>query len=311
MLQSTLLRWKAAARFALSASFASLILLAAGCATTQRVALTPPARANLGAVTTAVSLEQPEIGADINESNITAATGGGLLFAIIDAGINTSRAKKAEKAASEIRKALMDYDATVAVRGALEAQKENLALASMTTESWAPAVNSKVIETKLKKAKGDAVLLISIDQRLSPDFSKIQINARIALFPVKAELKAGAEETAGWPAAIYNNRFITDRSLPDFPSGSSREEASALWVADNAAAARAALDACFDELAKMIAYDLPLGTEANLAAKEGEKVQAPLVQNGRLVGHGRINVKGSVARKNDDQRKWVRFLWVN
>src|SRR4051812_46406994 len=73
-------------------------LFAGGCASPNRVSMPSGYKENLAPSIGMVGLSQQEIGTTIQRSNLTAAAGGGLIFAIVDAGINNSRAKKAENA---------------------------------------------------------------------------------------------------------------------------------------------------------------------------------------------------------------------
>ena len=59
---------------------------------------------------TVLVVKAAEIGTEINVSNVAAATGGGLIPALIDSGINADRTKKAEEAAGPIRDKLIDFD---------------------------------------------------------------------------------------------------------------------------------------------------------------------------------------------------------
>src|SRR4051812_38476632 len=83
--------------------------IAGGCVAPIKQILPPESRVVAGGRNQLVTVPQNEIAAGINESNLTAAMGGGLLFALIDAGVNNSRAKKAEAAIVPVRNALVDY----------------------------------------------------------------------------------------------------------------------------------------------------------------------------------------------------------
>src|SRR5580704_16433625 len=93
----------------LAVSLAIVAMFLSGCTTITRVPISPDSRAQLGAVTGIVGLRQQEIGVEINASNVSAATGGGLIGAIVDASIDNSRAKKAESEVTPIRDALINY----------------------------------------------------------------------------------------------------------------------------------------------------------------------------------------------------------
>src|SRR4051812_32436107 len=80
-----------------------------GCVAPIKQTLPPESRVVAGGRNQLVTVAQNEIAAGINESNLTGAMGGGLLFALIDAGVNNSRAKKAEASIVPVRDAIVDY----------------------------------------------------------------------------------------------------------------------------------------------------------------------------------------------------------
>ena len=73
-------------------------------------AFPPEARTVEGGRDVQVVVSQAEIKPNIHISSITSATGGGLLFAAIDAGVNNARAKDAELAIVPLRESLVGYD---------------------------------------------------------------------------------------------------------------------------------------------------------------------------------------------------------
>ena len=98
---------------------AACVLFLSACASASRVALAPETRAQLGQVKTLACFDQQEMNASITPSNIAQFTGGGLIPALIDAGINSSRAKRAEAAVAPIRDALIGFDVSAEFNAAL------------------------------------------------------------------------------------------------------------------------------------------------------------------------------------------------
>lgn len=276
-----------------AALLSSTLLLLSGCVSSNRTALAPTAKAELRSVDVAATVSQPELAADVNRSNVAAVTGGGLIAALIDVGIEASRAKKAEKTITVVRDSLVDFSAPEELRRAIETE--------LGSEAPLPVCGVRLVQVKDDAAvlkaldpKADSVLVISTDYRLSPNFSTIRVLANVRLLSRKQ----------GKDAPLYRNDFATYRHLP-VALGADNEATAALWAENNGAHARAAMQACFAELAAMIKFDLQQGSEANLVAKEALTTQAPAA--GRLANLQAGYVRGAYAKRTDD-RTWVRLM---
>src|SRR5687768_4711426 len=88
----------------------ALCVSAPGLGAIKNSFIAPEARTVEGGRDVRIIVSQAEIQPNINISNVTAAAGGGLLFALIDAGVNNARAKEAEKKIVPLREALVGYD---------------------------------------------------------------------------------------------------------------------------------------------------------------------------------------------------------
>jgi hypothetical protein len=236
-----------------------LIALAgfSGCATPNRMALNPAYKPDVGTTQTTVCLTQQEIGTDITQSNITAATGGGLIFALIDAGIENSRAKKAEKHVVPVRDALIGYNLGEVLNASLKAQ--------LAPRDWLKAgtFNIQQVPTLaslndwIKNAEGDSLLLINTQYRFSPKFDAITVSARVSLHPKQGPLTAQTKVHQNLPPLVYFNAFSATFRMSDWPAEAPDAEAAVkLWAEDGGKRARAALDAGAEEIARMLAFDL-------------------------------------------------------
>lgn len=70
--------------------------MATGCAPAPYKHLEQDARVHIQETDVVLAVPQEEIYGDINSSNMATAAGGGLLFALIDVMVESSRAKSAE-----------------------------------------------------------------------------------------------------------------------------------------------------------------------------------------------------------------------
>jgi hypothetical protein len=212
--------------------------------------LSEQARSIDGGRAVQVVISQAEIKSNINQSNIVLATGGGLLGALIDAGINAERAKKAEAAIQPLRAALTGYDVDAL---ALETTK-----GSLEKVSWfqAPAANfsrdSSILGMSgvLDAATAPQVVFVEYIYDTSPDFSSIRVSMNVRI----ANKLAPAGKT---PESRFQTRQLayaqTLTSVVSLPSASKDAAANAeLWSANGGALARKALAAGFGEVGSLL-----------------------------------------------------------
>lgn len=275
-------------------------LLLSGCATPNRVALTSPPPERMDGI---VGLRQQEIASDINRSNLTAAAGGGLLFALIDAGVNNSRAKKAESAASPVRDALIDYQPGEVLAAALREAFGPAEQRAFNQIEIRQITDDKTTKQWIESTGSPALLFIDLGYRLLPGFEGATITATVSLHLKDPNAGAGVAK-AGRPAGHYYNEFSSTRRLSNWTAGLQPAEAAKLWADEDGAPAREVLDATLRELAHMIVYDLAQPAPAGKAmykpspdqVKRG--VRHPTMIQMTMMGH---------IERQADARVWVRL----
>lgn len=278
----------------LVAGLASSLFLT-GCITSNRTALAPANVSRLKSIDVTTSLAQPEIAADVTQSNVAAITGGGLIGALIDVAVEANRAKKAEVTITPLRDALIEFNSGEVLRSHVSDKMHAEPLLPIRQVLITGPVKEKDVAEQAKKGEADGILLISVDYRLSPNFDRVRVLAHAVLFDKETTAKGGKP--------VYQNDFATYRALPTVPKD--RAEAITLWCADHGAPMRDALVASFAEIAEMIKFDLRQGEEANLVPKEAWTSGAPTAGRMALIQQG-VTVRGAVAKKADD-RTWVRL----
>lgn len=228
-------------RYSRPAVLAALVISLAGCATQPKQFLAPEGREVAGGRDLLVTVQQSEIIAGIQESNMTAAVGGGLLFALIDAGVNQSRAKKAETAIVPVRDALTDYSF----------DKKALALSEEIGRSlpWLGVkkteLNKDPSNTRLSGAidtsPGPQLLTMTYDYALDNNFTVLKVGANMSLLP-KALKKGGKpEQRALLVNADFNRRILTIFPL-DGGGTKELDQNAAQWAKDGGKEAEAKLD---------------------------------------------------------------------
>jgi hypothetical protein len=271
-------------------------LLFAGCATTNRTALVPAGLERIKSVNVTATIPQPEIAADVVPSNVTALTGGGLIAALIDVAVEAKRSKAAENAITPLRDALVDFNAAEALRTSLAEEMIPEAPVPVKAVNVAMEMKGDAIRQHVEAGAADALLLISVDYRLSPNFDRIRVLARVSL------LQKGRGAAGDKP--LYQNEFATYRRLAVPALGKDNAAVVLQWSENKGAPARQAVLACFAELADMIEFDLQQGPEANMPAKDTLTTHAPAT--GRMAMMQGVDLRGAVARRSD-ARTWVRL----
>ncbi|MDB5433636.1 MAG: hypothetical protein JWP35_4752 [Caulobacter sp.] len=211
----------------------------------HKTVLHQEARTVEGGRTVQVLVAQAEIKSDINPSNVVVATGGGLLGALIDAKINSDRAKKAELLIQPVRVALTGFD--------VDALAVNATKTGLTDAGWFGAQTSAFGRDNsvlgkcsvLDASAAPQVAFFEYAYDLSPDFSSVRVSVTMS-FAAKA-IPAGkkSEARVAPKFVIYSQTLVSVVSLPN-PSKDAAGNA-ARWSADNGKLARQALEMGFAE----------------------------------------------------------------
>jgi hypothetical protein len=213
-----------------------------------------------------VVIAQAEIKSNINESNITAATGGGLLPALIDAKINSDRAKRAEVEIQPLRAALTGFD----VDG-LAIQTTQGALAKADWFQAKPATLSRDSSITGESGALDAsptgqMAIFEYSYDTSPDFASIRVALRMQLAN-KAVSQGDKPESRLKPRNLaYSQKIVVVVSLPS--ASKDAVQNAGRWSADNGKLARQALTAAFGRLGDLTPRTLAL-SQADLKAMGG------------------------------------------
>ena len=244
-------------------SLVPLALLASallfGCANAPRVIpMTGEATSQIRSTEIILALSQQEIGAEINQSNVAAAAGGGLLMALIDTAVNQSRATDAENAITPVKNALVDYDFGRELRAALEQELGKLPWINLQGARTESSPDTKKIEDAVARSSANAVLVVNTSYTLSPDFSLVKVKATVTGHPRTPELSSVAKKARPDtdPPLLYRNDFlVANSSGRSYPTPAAAADA---WAEDKGKAARAALNNGAADLARRIAADLEL-----------------------------------------------------
>ncbi len=226
-----------------------------GCATAPRIPLTTASN-QASPSEILVGVTSQEIGTTIDASNTGAATGGGLIGAIIDLSVENARAKKAEQAIIPVRNALIGYEASAILTAAVQNEIGSAAWLKDAKTQTSQTAGQNSVTALLSKTTGNAVLVVNVDYYLTPKFDAIIVAARVELRPrsdalIKKAEKRDADEV---PLLYYNKLSVV--SILGTAASKDKEPNAKLWADENGKKAREALDVGLSEIAKMLVFDL-------------------------------------------------------
>lgn len=295
-----------------AAAVLGVLLATTGCA--KRVALTEQNRGRIADAPAVVSFyEHGALGttivrADVNTSSFGAGMGmagilvGAVIGTAVESAIVSSRQSAADDAAWPVRDGLLGYDPGATLSGALTRELGPLGWLKGRPVEILPLAStprSRPVPQMLKSRRASSMLLIEVDHMLTPTFDGMAVGADVALYSTQASNKSE-------PVAVYSNSlwaFVTlEEEQPRIPPHGanepklSMEEAADVWSKNGGEKARQALDLCFTELARMIAYDLQRG---ELRQERGQR----RVELTDLRGYP----QAGVVELREGRRFWVRL----
>jgi hypothetical protein len=213
--------------------------------------------------------------------------GGGLIGAIVDAGVNSGRQNNAEKRVQQLREQVKDVD----FRGLYWQAISN----AVTGVSWLKADNIEDIKGTTLPPVGKmmvaqrAVLNIGTDYYISQDCRVFVVSTGLGFF---APGKRGAPKAATMVA--YHSAEI---GKPD------AAQAIALWGADGAAAFRKAVQEGITENAKLVRYALEYMGGATSANAPQVTIRARVLHARGDYGikAGQVTMKGTITEDGPDR----------
>lgn len=243
------------------------VILTTACAGLGHNHIDQAAREHFDEVQAYLAVPQDEIYAEIDRSQTAAAAGGGLLFAIIDAAVDNSRTKNAEELLQPIRDNLIDYDYAQTLQAKIESQITTINWLKVKQVELERSIGDDRIMNKIEQSSASAVLFITADYKIKPDFGALQTNVALIMFPNVDALKNfkekldNNENPADQADNIYRNEIVVT-----IPLGSSGDkESNAIKLSEsNSAKLRDALDESADRVALRIREDILLDEKSDI-----------------------------------------------
>jgi hypothetical protein len=225
--------------------------------------LKPQAEICIASTDWVVVVPQKELNADIeSEQEKVAASGGGLVPALIAAMIDNDRAKKAEIRVQPLRNALVNYDFPARLAASIEMELVKYPWLHLRRAQIEREAAKGWMRQKYDQSDAGAILFVEAAYQMTPKFDNVQCTAKTVMFPKKKPLSDYAEKpgrTGGNPVepvrAVYrNDHFEASSYVSGISSDLSKENPAEL--SRQAALVQQALDKVAQEMAQRIASDL-------------------------------------------------------
>lgn len=223
-------------------------------------AFPPEARTVEGGRDVQVVVSQAEIKPNIHISSITSATGGGLLFAAIDAGVNNARAKDAELAIVPLRESLVGYDFDPRVQLASSNLLTGLGWFDPKQQKFSKDESPASILAAVDAAGTSQLMVLNYTYETSADFSALVVTMKGTLVN-KAVPQGKKPEVRLQPKFLKWTQSV--RSFILLPGANPKDPAANVraWSADKGAKARAALETGIDRCEHLMARSLAFSAD--------------------------------------------------
>ena len=235
----------------------ALALTACVAVVPEHVALTAQARAGITSTEAVLPISQGELYIDVPASNVSAATGGGLLPALIDAGIDSVRASNAAKAVRPLNDAVVDFNFDTVLADEVRKSMAGADGVHVDTVRVIKDASPASFDRALAASKDGAVLLAITNYHLANDGGSLWIEVHAGLYRSGAGPKpagSGADSPSAPANALYRNTFWYTINLPG--ASSNRDQNIALWSVDHGALLRTDLRRGALKLSEMMASDI-------------------------------------------------------
>jgi len=259
-----------------SITIAVVAFMFGGCAVQTHLPMTKDAQSKIQSTDVVIGLSQEEIYAEIERSNTSAAVGGGLLFALIDSAIESSRSEDAEALVTPIKNSLIDYNFPSEFETALSTELQRLTWLNNTKYQTRKPYSPNDVDSIVQAASADVLLVFNTSYRFSPGFKSLKVSTAVTGYAKSNELQTIAKQSNpdSEKPVLYMNSFMY--SQPIVGEYTNSEDAVKTWSDNNSERVRAALTEGVTELAKMVATDLEIARaqykDKSLQVGEGTQV---------------------------------------
>ncbi|MDH5445699.1 MAG: hypothetical protein OEY52_09095 [Gammaproteobacteria bacterium] len=240
-------------------------LLFGGCALTQVVV--PVKKETMDTVKSSevkIVVEQQEIYAHVNRSNITGAMGGGILWALIDSAIDSSRSEDADKELQPIKNMLLEINTQEILKNNYSKKLKNVAW--LNAKSFSIETKDLQLEERKKvtvNSVNNAVLFVNIKYFLTSDYKTLKVMVSAEMYPNTKELQKLGVNNFTDESMLYKNSYTYEYSIPD--NNLEKDGILNKWVSDDSNNIAKVLERGFESVTNWLANDLQAAKHEKLA----------------------------------------------
>jgi hypothetical protein len=233
----------------------SITLLLGACAAPMRVSLTPEHRSKFTELKAHVVVVQDEVVAAVQPSNVSLATGGGLIGAMVDSAITNKRVKESQQVLGPFYASIEDVDYRKEFNETIKRELANYPIKVGQVDTTPRALTDAQL-TQLRETlpPGQALLIISPRYFLTMDFRNLDAEAVVSMW-----VKGGEANKPVQRGVLYY------QSQPVGPGG---KESIVQWGAQNAALFRSTLRESMSEMVRLIMLDMEVAAEPSAKPEE-------------------------------------------
>ena len=244
----------------------SLFLIAiCSCAPRTSMPLDPEAKQHIVSTDIYVFIQQQEVYAEIQKSQMGVMMGGGLLAALIDSAVDHSSAKKAESSVQPIRDALIDYDFGQVLLNEVQNGISSIEWIHVDDVALRNDLLDERADDCYLESDASNVMFIQTKYYFFNDFDNLVVVSNVYVLPKSEILKNYREDIADEPSdldnCIYKNIFTYTETTPE--EIDTKEDAIHYWSVENATATRTALENGAQNIVEQIVTDITSAQESS------------------------------------------------
>jgi hypothetical protein len=224
-----------------------------------------------------VGIRQTEIIPMFYKSQASNIMLGGLIPALIDAGVNQSRAKSAEEQIKPLRAALVGFDFDGIAQKWSEQALSSVTVLQALPVKFTKEVNPDKYVALMDTSPAQRVMYLNYDYVMNPDFTGVRVGLFAILKPKTLPGSATPAERMGLNDTLFHKHYVTEMYL-QAPPGDISACISA-WSADDGTMVKRGLEWGLSSIAKQLqkdlltpAVDLPPGKLENIRGFTGKVV---------------------------------------
>jgi len=235
----------------------TFLLVACGGGANFRVKMPKKAIPHVHSSNVLININQKKIYAQIKRSNITQYTGGGLIPALVDVAVETSRQSDADDALIPVNEVLNNYHFNQKIVNGLTDKLKKIAWLKLDSVSKSSATNDDEKLAERKKNAGNLVIDIQTSYYLGIDFRTLIIETVVIGYPNDSSLtKLAYDEVDNIDVNVLFRNKYTSRSYLFVPFGASLTDAGKLLASNNGEEIFKAMDTAIAEMLESLAVGL-------------------------------------------------------